>query len=533
MPIEDTSYDDITKAQRRALVAIRKQMYKRVHKTARRADLESDIRAIYKSIQTNPEVLKKLPGAQLAITNGAEKFGLDFLDNLANADDNSAYGAVFRGTGAGRGISVAPPAPQIPVQTTGMGNPVGGNPPSGVPDMVSSHDKDLEREAHRLKQLEKENKAASAEDVTEEPKTGTSKQPSVTERVSKTSHDAPGETSEPDAPADTGAPPPTGNTVDDNNGSVWWDPDAPVDTGAPPPTGNTGREKEEEEKTGPRRNLLDASEEKKEGKTAGTKVDPREQDKYFAEQLQKAEEQGPLQKSGGPGWVEGKGVRVAGGGFSVPQGAGLTAGGQIEQTKVETDVTEGDVITEGPQAVSRADNSLRSTFQLATGEEVKAINENVQSDFLFETFNYHPVPNPELGIDNPLEELNRQHEFIRFNPTGALFQPRAYTHPDHPAETGFDARDHMKPRELGAYFKRLVDPLTATDAERKAGRKRPLSVFSNDTDNHGSLKTAKKEHTSHLTATRIRGEHPFIPRESTVGSLSNVVPTAIDSWRWV
>lgn len=106
----------------------------------------------------------------------------------------------------------------------------------------------------------------------------------------------------------------------------------------------------------------------------------------------------------------------------------------------------------GPKSVDVARQILRPTFEEAGKESIHLANTSVQSDLLFETFNYTPVPNQELGIDNPLAELNTQREFIRFNPTHELFQPRAYSHPDTPHPLPPQWQDTHTPEELGGFY---------------------------------------------------------------------------------
>jgi hypothetical protein len=179
------------------------------------------------------------------------------------------------------------------------------------------------------------------------------------------------------------------------------------------------------------------------------------------------------------GYVPGKGIKTLGGGYTSGD-SGFGAGGQRLAFTTKRTKEDGDVRVEGALSVNRAQPTLRPTYQQAGKDVVHQMNNSLQSDILFETFNYTPIPNQELGLDNPLSELNTQHEFLRFNPTNELFQPRAYMHKDMPHMGPMEWEETKDLPAIAGDFAYIISRQKGKDAAADSLEKNPVSVFEDE-----------------------------------------------------
>lgn len=89
------------------------------------------------------------------------------------------------------------------------------------------------------------------------------------------------------------------------------------------------------------------------------------------------------------------------------------AGGEVD-TQIKTTERGDDYVAVGGQAVNVATKTLRPSFVIAGGEEVRPDDEdNIQSNALFEAFSWVPAGFG-LGPNNALHLQNEQHDQLRF-----------------------------------------------------------------------------------------------------------------------
>jgi len=160
---------------------------------------------------------------------------------------------------------------------------------------------------------------------------------------------------------------------------------------------------------------------------------------------------------------------------------GLTqnvGGGEID-TQIDTETDKGDVVSVGPLSANVATKTLRASFQIAGGEEVRPdFEENLQSDALFEAFSWVPDGYGQ-GPNNQLHNMNKQNEAFRFG-MAPLSLPRMavdtnMTH-DVPDKWSESMPDHMITQLLAEQYGEGILMEEGFLAQEQA----PIRVLDND-----------------------------------------------------
>ena len=182
---------------------------------------------------------------------------------------------------------------------------------------------------------------------------------------------------------------------------------------------------------------------------------------------------------------------------------GLTqnvGGGEID-TQIDTETAKGDVVSVGPLSANVATKTLRASFQIAGGEEVRPdFEENLQSDALFEAFSWVPDGYGQ-GPNNQLHNMNKQNEAFRFG-MAPLSLPRMavdtnMTH-DVPDKWSESMPDNMITQLLAEQYGEGILMEEGFLAQEQA----PLRVLDNDYNRFPSHKNLPRQAT---------GPSPFEP----------------------
>ena len=116
------------------------------------------------------------------------------------------------------------------------------------------------------------------------------------------------------------------------------------------------------------------------------------------------------------------GLGVVGAGGQLSRGITENVGGGKLATIVSSNEA-GDYVSQGPQSVEVAKQTLRPKFVVAGGEDVRpSIQEDGQSNAIFESFSIVP-DGYGLGPENRLHLLNKQNDVMRFG-AEKLYEPR-------------------------------------------------------------------------------------------------------------
>lgn len=116
------------------------------------------------------------------------------------------------------------------------------------------------------------------------------------------------------------------------------------------------------------------------------------------------------------------GLGTVGAGGQLTRGITQNVGGGNLATIVSSN-DAGDYVSQGPQSVEVAKQTLRPKFVVAGGEDVRpSIQEDGQSNAIFESFSIVP-DGYGLGPENRLHLLNKQNDVMRFG-AEKLYEPR-------------------------------------------------------------------------------------------------------------
>lgn len=182
---------------------------------------------------------------------------------------------------------------------------------------------------------------------------------------------------------------------------------------------------------------------------------------------------------------------------------GLTqnvGGGEID-TQIDTESAKGDVVSVGPLSANVATKTMRASFQIAGGEEVRPdFEENLQSDALFEAFSWVPDGYGQ-GPNNQLHNMNKQNEAFRFG-MAPLSLPRMAVDTNMTHEVPDKWSESMPDRMITQLLAEQYGEGILMEEGFLAQEQAPLRVLDNDYNRFPSHKNLPRQHV---------GPSPFEP----------------------
>jgi hypothetical protein len=222
-------------------------------------------------------------------------------------------------------------------------------------------------------------------------------------------------------------------------------------------------------------------------------------------------------------WEVRKGIPTASGGFVRDSGKNV-AGGNVD-TLVSNDAEFGDYISQGPKTVISATQTLRPKLPIAGGNDVKpTAAKSAVSDAVFETFSQVPDEQTDhlQAPDSRLNQLNRQHETIRF--MERMSEPRSYNPANNPHEGNIPwqwSDEFTKPMFQQAFSRevqRHLDDQSAT--KRYRGHEDMNDRFEEDHNSYPSSKRLRRP-TPSLYNTVDMNVESMLPSRQETGLLMN------------
>jgi len=197
-------------------------------------------------------------------------------------------------------------------------------------------------------------------------------------------------------------------------------------------------------------------------------------------------------------YVEGLGIVGAGGKLS--KGLTTNVGGGDIDTEIEK-TQKGDVVGKGPQSVNVATKTLRPSFVIAGGEDVRPDEQaNLQSDALFEAFSWVP-DGYGLGPDNNLHLMNKQNDALRYG-MGPLSMPRQLVDTNMPHACPMQWSEAMPESMVDQFLEEQEGLDMLIDIGFASQLENPLRVLDHDYNNFPSFKTLPRQ---------LEGPSPFQP----------------------
>jgi hypothetical protein len=204
------------------------------------------------------------------------------------------------------------------------------------------------------------------------------------------------------------------------------------------------------------------------------------------------------------------GLGTVGAGGQLSRGITQNIGGGNLATVVSSN-DAGDYVSQGPQSVEVAKQTLRPKLVVAGGEDVRpSIQEDGQSNAIFESFSIVP-DGYGLGPENRLHLLNKQNDVMRFG-AEKLYEPRvdAPITPARPIPAQW--KESMSLKELEeAYATKIGMELLKARGVSLVERN-PIGVLEDDMNMIPSSKGLPRQE---------RGPSPFMP---TVFNLEDFLP---------